>query len=466
MNATPHPPSPSLSPSPHPPSPAGERSSIIFDAIRHASLAQANRLLADWFPAGRRVGREFKIGNISGDAGESLSVNLATGKWADFADGVGGHDLIDLRAAMRHGGSRVEAARELGAMLGITMNGYAYAEVPRREQRKADDGWQPTVPPPVDAPKPDPAREFNGFDVTYQYCSVDDQVLFYVRRREAQNGQAKTFVPLTYGTLDGRTAWHAKAPSTPRPLYGLNRLSTMPDATVLLCEGEKAADAAQAMFPDCACISWFGGSKATDLADFSPLHGRDVIIWPDNDKAGAAAAAQVAKKLPRARLLRVDDLGDGDDAADVSPDDPNAWLRERILPPDAPGDREKAGDKSEQPAGLDVQADGGLITEDNIALAFAQLHGDDLRYCHHTGAWFRWTGYVWKREDTKLAFSWARRLARELAKRSDNFKAMLSAGKASFASGAERMAQTDRAFAVTNEIWNQDPWLLRRLVRL
>jgi hypothetical protein len=77
--------------------------------------------------------------------------------------------------------------------------------------------------------------------------------------------------------------------------------------------------------------------------------------------------------------------------------------------------------------------DVGLVTEDSVALAFADKHHDDLRYCHHNGAWFRWTGHVWKREETKLAFSWARKLARDLAKRSDNAKAMIGAGKAAFA---------------------------------
>ncbi|HEY5306116.1 MAG TPA: hypothetical protein VIJ52_05540 [Pseudolabrys sp.] len=95
---------------------------IPFDQIRDTALAQADRLLIDWFPHGKKVGREFRIGNIHGDAGESLAINLTTGKWADFADRTGGHDLIDLRAAMAHGGDRVKATLELGPMLGIAVN--------------------------------------------------------------------------------------------------------------------------------------------------------------------------------------------------------------------------------------------------------------------------------------------------------------------------------------------------------
>jgi ABC-type uncharacterized transport system permease subunit len=53
-------------------------------------------------------------------------------------------------------------------------------------------------------------------------------------------GERKQFIPLTFWA-DG---WKAKAPPEPRPLYGLDRLAARPAAPVLLCEGEKASDAA------------------------------------------------------------------------------------------------------------------------------------------------------------------------------------------------------------------------------
>ena len=98
--------------------------SIPFDQIRDVSLAQAHRLLAEWFPNGRVIGREFKVGNIAGDPGESLRINLNTGKWSDFAAGIGGPDLIGVFAAMKHNSDRTAAAREMGPMLGIRMNGH------------------------------------------------------------------------------------------------------------------------------------------------------------------------------------------------------------------------------------------------------------------------------------------------------------------------------------------------------
>jgi hypothetical protein len=173
---------------------------------------------------------------------------------------------------------------------------------------------------------------FADFDTVYEYTSEDDTATHYVGRIEARDGRKKQFFPVTFGVSKGRRGWFRKAPDIPRPLYGLNRLPTMPDAVVIVCEGEKAADAAQAIFFDHACLSWFGGAGQVDNADFGPLVGRKVIIWPDNDTAGRKVADRIAKRLPQAYILRVDDLGDGDDAADVAPDDPKTWLADRLLP--------------------------------------------------------------------------------------------------------------------------------------
>lgn len=131
--------------------------------------------------------------------------------------------------------------------------------------------------------------------------------------------------------MKGRRGWHDKAPIAPKPLYGLNRLShAAPDATVLLCEGEKAADAAMHLFPDHVALSWMGGCSADAQADLSPLTGHTVIIWGDADKPGRDAAARLAKRLPAARMVDTDGLPPGFDAADlIGEADPEAWLKRR-----------------------------------------------------------------------------------------------------------------------------------------
>jgi hypothetical protein len=72
--------------------------SIPYEQIKAASLAQSESLLFSWFPNGKQAGDEFKIGNISGDPGSSLSINTRTGMWSDFAGDEKGGDLISLFA--------------------------------------------------------------------------------------------------------------------------------------------------------------------------------------------------------------------------------------------------------------------------------------------------------------------------------------------------------------------------------
>ncbi|HEV7253078.1 MAG TPA: phage/plasmid primase, P4 family [Mesorhizobium sp.] len=95
------------------------------------------------------------------------------------------------------------------------------------------------------------------------------------------------------------------------------------------------------------------------------------------------------------------------------------------------------------------------LTEDGIARAFARKHKDDLRFCHHAGKWYHWTGARWQKEETKLAFHWAREICREINARRDGKLA-----KASTAAAVERFAQADPTFSITSEIWDSDPFLL------
>jgi putative DNA primase/helicase len=90
------------------------------------------------------------------------------------------------------------------------------------------------------------------------------------------------------------TAWRWKAPPSPRPLYWARRDAS---AEVLVVEGEKAADAAAALFPAHAVATWPSGCKALDKADWQPLRGRSVALWPDADAVGREAMAKLASRL-------------------------------------------------------------------------------------------------------------------------------------------------------------------------
>lgn len=80
----------------------------------------------------------------------------------------------------------------------------------------------------------------------------------------------------------------------------------MPEARVLVVEGEKAADAARELLgTQFAVTTWSGGSSAVRLADWSPLSGRDITIWPDADVPGIKAADLAVEKLREAGARRI-----------------------------------------------------------------------------------------------------------------------------------------------------------------
>jgi putative DNA primase/helicase len=97
----------------------------------------------------------------------------------------------------------------------------------------------------------------------------------------------------------------------------------------------------------------------------------------------------------------------------------------------------------------------GILSEDKVALAFAERYKDKLLYCHNSGKWHVWTGARWEPNQTKLAFHYARELAREF---SQGINAQLS--KVAFASGVERFCIADPTFAVTADKWDRDLYLL------
>jgi hypothetical protein len=99
---------------------ASRRSPVDFDRINRVALVALPQLLALWLPGGRRQGVEYVALNPRrGDRHlGSFQINLRTGKWADFASGDRGGDVISLAAFLARIGQR-EAAERLARMLGI-----------------------------------------------------------------------------------------------------------------------------------------------------------------------------------------------------------------------------------------------------------------------------------------------------------------------------------------------------------
>ena len=93
---------------------------LDFAKINRAGLASLLALLRRWLPDGRLVGREYTARNptrVDRRPG-SFRINIHSGRWADFATGDKGGDVVSL-AAYLSGTGQAEAARALADMLGV-----------------------------------------------------------------------------------------------------------------------------------------------------------------------------------------------------------------------------------------------------------------------------------------------------------------------------------------------------------
>lgn len=98
------------------------------------------------------------------------------------------------------------------------------------------------------------------------------------------------------------------------------------------------------------------------------------------------------------------------------------------------------------------------LDEDSLAMAFATLHKNDLRFCHTRNKWFRWDGKRWRMDETRLAFHWARELCRKYNRQSPTPSKTIS--KMRTAAEVEKGCKHDPQLAVVEDYWNRDPWLL------
>ena len=173
------------------------------------------------------------------------------------------------------------------------------------------------TPAPAGAPPPPGGHPEHGqASAHWPYLDAAGGLLGYAVRFDPPGG--KVILPLTWRD-DGRgPRWRWAAFDDPRPLYGLRGLAERPGAPVLVVEGEKTAAAAGGRLGAFVAVTWPGGSKAAKKADWSPLAGREVVIFPDADAPGAhAARAVIGLALAGGAKSAV--------VVDLPPDLPEGW---------------------------------------------------------------------------------------------------------------------------------------------
>lgn len=317
---------------------------INFPLAKTLALDCAEEILQHWLPNGEQRGRQYVALNptrLDGEPG-SFTINIETGMWKDFASDDGGSDLISLVSYLEEGISQTEAAlKVLKLIAGFQIE--HNREIGRRIIAKKvtlPPVYIPVFPVPKNAKaQPKFFGVLGSATMSWEYRNEEGELLCIVNRFETERG--KTYLPLTWCKDEaGWESWRLVAPSAPKPLYKLDRLAARKDAIVLITEGEKAADAAQRLFPAFVTTTTMGGARASDKSDLSPLIGRRIYIARDNDDAGVeyqnklidllkAIGADVQATMRIDALIKENtSLSQGYDLADAERD---GWTPEALV---------------------------------------------------------------------------------------------------------------------------------------
>ncbi|WP_028164089.1 AAA family ATPase [Bradyrhizobium elkanii] len=274
------------------------KASLDVGDIRERLNASA-RSFVEWLFSGRalitRGGHEARIGDVDGNVGTSLSIHLTgsnTGLWKDHATSESG-DLITLyRMYMGYGESKddfKQAIKEIAKDFlhdPIEVERPTFRPTPEMviRSKKEKFGTKPR----------DDDVELGAPVATFKYFNTRGEITASVVRYEPDGTRAsKTFRPFCYRDFDGKKRWAAGAPDI-RPLYRLPEISL--SGSVILVEGEGKADALARLGIE-ATSAMQGANAPIDKTDWSPLAGKRVTIWPDNDQPGFDYANTVAKRL-------------------------------------------------------------------------------------------------------------------------------------------------------------------------
>ncbi|WP_341816174.1 AAA family ATPase [Wolbachia endosymbiont (group B) of Elophila nymphaeata] len=228
------------------------------EQLKDQLLLNIRSCLSYLLPRGTFRGDKFYVGNVQGDKGKSLVVELSgseAGLWHDFATGEGG-DIIDLWAEVHRKSTRTEFTEVMDSI----------AEwLGHFKKIKTDKtAGNPTA--------------------YWDYYDEKGQALVRVYRYD-DNG--KRYLPFDIKRSDFGT------PEI-RPLYNIPGI--LKSDKVILVEGEKCAEALIKQGIT-ATTAMSGANALIEKTDWTPLKGKNIIIWPDNDEPGKKYAENTTTKL-------------------------------------------------------------------------------------------------------------------------------------------------------------------------
>ena len=300
---------------------------LSVDILKQRLHNQLTAVLLHLFPMGEKRTPHFLIGNVQGEAGESLKIELSgpkIGMWHDFATNEGG-DILSLWGAAKGLDPRHDFPEIISTVhewLGTPMPLVHDRAVP--SSTVSHSQLFPSQLFPSQASSEDLGMPTGQWD----YQDADGNLLVCVYRYDTEKG--KQFRP-----------WDVKARAyrapNPRPLY--NQPGMARSESVIIVEGEKCA---QTLIDQglCATTAMNGAKAPLDKTDWSPLMSKHVVIWPDHDKVGREYGNSLIAKLQTLPLLSLsmvvvpEDKPASWDVADAHSEglDMGAFLKDQMQP--------------------------------------------------------------------------------------------------------------------------------------
>ena len=270
--------------------PDEQETQLSTHEVKSRLLDQLTYVLHYLFPEGKEKQKQFIVGDIDGNKGKSLVIELhgsKAGVLHDFATGESG-DIFDLWA--HHKGFDIR--RDFSRVI---------------ESVSQWLGAAPVSPSPIPKRKKAPPMDDLGpVTAKWDYHDGEGNLIACVYRYDPPGG--KEFRP-----------WDVKARKqqapNPRPLYQQPAIAI--NDYVIFVEGEKCADALSAT-GNVATTAMGGANTLVDKTDWSPLKGKYVMIWPDNDEPGRTYANNAARAIAAVGALSVSIL-------DIPKDKPEKW---------------------------------------------------------------------------------------------------------------------------------------------
>lgn len=280
-------------------------------AIKRKLADRADSVATYLLPSGQRQGREWCVGSVSGEPGQSLKVCIAgnkAGVWSDFATGAGG-DLLDLWRLVR-GNSLPETLEEVRAWLGLHR--------PEKMPQRAKSFRKPPKPDGLSKPKNEVMDYLHGRRLTEKSINIYGVAEVSTRGKEPGpwivfpflRHDEPVFIKYLHLERDGgKKRVRAEADCEPI-LFGMQ---VVPENQRFLAITEGEIDAMSLYEYGIPAVSVpFGGGTGAKHAWIDQCwewleRFSEIFICMDNDAEGQSAAKDIAHRLGlhRCRVVTV-----------------------------------------------------------------------------------------------------------------------------------------------------------------